>query len=220
MPVNYLKQNKSKFVEITISGHEPTDTKMAVFMAGTPGSGKTEFAESLSELLVTRPVIIDADRYRVLFPGYNGTNSDEFQSAASLAVDKVFDHVVGHGYSFILDGTFSVGKAAMNIKRCTRREYAVQIYFVYQDPVVAWGFAKKRELQEGRRVPKASFIDSYFKCRENVAAVKQIHGDQVTVNVVIKDYENKVVQIIDNVADVDNIGRKLYNRDELNKALS
>ena len=38
--------------------------------------------------------MIDADKFRVLFPGYVGNNSDEFQRGSSLLVDAALDLVL------------------------------------------------------------------------------------------------------------------------------
>ena len=41
-------------------------------------AGKTEAAQTLT-VLNSNLCVIDADKFRVLFPGYVGNNSDEFQ---------------------------------------------------------------------------------------------------------------------------------------------
>jgi hypothetical protein len=119
-----------------------------------------------------------------------------------------------------LDGTFAVGKATVNIKRAIRHQFgSVQIYFVYQNPIVAWDFTKKREVIEGRKVPKKVFVNSYFKSRENIKSVKQEFGDAVILNVIAKDYQNKNREIFENVVDIDEVVSERYNREELMKVI-
>ena len=65
--------------------------------------------------------MIDADKFRVLFPGYVGNNSDEFQRGSSLLVDAALDLVLKKGYSFILDATFMTSKVKQNIERALKR---------------------------------------------------------------------------------------------------
>ena len=67
--------------------------KTAIFMAGSPGAGKTEAAQTLT-VLNSNLCVIDADKFRVLFPGYVGNNSDEFQRGSSLLVDAALDLVL------------------------------------------------------------------------------------------------------------------------------
>ena len=83
--IEFAKENKKQFLERLVEGVIPEEPgkKIAVFMAGSPGAGKTEVATGLAEIF-KNVVIIDADVFRSCFPGYNGHNSDEFQKGSSL----------------------------------------------------------------------------------------------------------------------------------------
>lgn len=48
---------------------------VSLFMAGSPGAGKTEISKRLIEKFSNKPVRIDADEIRELIPGYTGANS-------------------------------------------------------------------------------------------------------------------------------------------------
>lgn len=219
--VEYVKQNKKLFIKHVVQqyGGGISDKPVAIFMAGTPGAGKTEIAKSLLGLFEYTPVRIDADEFRDLIPGYTGANSEIVQGAASLAVEKAIDAVIDKKIPFILDATFAIGKATMNIKRAYRHNYETQIYFVYQDPVSAWEFTKRREAKEGRRVPKEVFINAYFASRENVKTVKDEFGDNIILRVIIKNYITGEHKTYDNVSSIEEILPKLYNKDELGEML-
>lgn len=189
-------------------------------MAGTPGAGKTEIANSLIDIFDHRPVHIDADDFRTLIPGYTGSNSELVQAAASIAVDKAMDAVVNQGIPFILDGTFAVGKAVANIKRAYRHGYDTQIYFIYQDPIEAWNFTQIREQKEGRRVPKEAFVHAYFTSRENVEEVMSELGDQITLHLIIKNYQTGAHETHANVLTLADILPKLYTKEKLMELLS
>lgn len=107
---SYAKEHKKEFLAQVISNVEIEKKKQAVFMAGTPGAGKTEVSLSLLDLSMNM-VRIDADVFRSQFPGYNGSNSSNFQSGASWLVDYSLDNMLKLGYSFLLDGTFAIGRA-------------------------------------------------------------------------------------------------------------
>ena len=92
------------------------DEKDAIFMAGSPGAGKSEVALGLVNSY-HKHLIIDADEFRLQFPEYNGSNSSLFQKASSWLVDQAFKYVINHGYSFILDATFAILSAEKNITR-------------------------------------------------------------------------------------------------------
>jgi len=218
MSVNYAKEHRQEFLEKVIK-HVKIDTnKVAVFMAGSPGSGKTEVATSVTELY-NNLAVIDADSFRSEFPGYNGSNSSAFQRGAAWLVDHVLTYLLHNEYSFILDGTFAIDRATQNIDRAINRGYEVTIYYVYQDPYVAWDFTKVRELNEGRFVPKDRFINAYFKSRDNISTTKKQFGDKVELNIVFKDYQNKIEDVMIDVEDVELILPARYSRKELEEKL-
>ena len=218
--ITYVRSHKSVFINHVLKGASAQKDPVAVFMAGTPGAGKSEVARSITDLFETEPVIIDADEFRGLIPGYNGKNSSAIQPAAALAVDKVFDVVKNGKISFILDGTFAIGKSIMNIKRVVRNNFTVHIYYVYQDPKEAWEFTKVREEKEGRHVPKSTFIDAYYKSRENVKLVKGEFGEDVLLQVLVKSYNKNEETVYTDVQDLDKVLPILYNRDELEEILN
>ncbi|OTP24433.1 zeta toxin family protein [Enterococcus sp. 5B7_DIV0075] len=163
--------------------------------------------------------VIDADKFRELFPGYAGNNSDEFQRGSALLVDAALDLVLKKGYSFILDGTFATSKVNQNIERALKKNYNVLVYYVYQDPFIAWDFTKKREEVEGRFVPKERFINAFFQSRKNLMQVKKQFQEKVTINILVKDFQNT---ISDFLMDIDNVELALpisYTKERLEEEL-
>jgi len=199
--LEYAKQNKNDFWNQVISNKIKSKRRRAYFMAGTPGAGKSEFATSLLELNQNL-VIIDADFFRSQFPGYDGTNSSNFQKGASKLVHITLDNSLKYGYSFVLDGTFAIESATKNIERALNKGFEVTIHFVYQEPLVAWEYTKKRQEVEGRHVPKDVFVNAYFKSRDNLIKVKDKFGDEIDIHIVMKNYDNNATEMH---FDVDNI---------------
>lgn len=163
--------------------------------------------------------MIDADVFRSQFPEYNGSNSSEFQAGASLLVEYSLDYVLKKGYSFILDVTFAIGKSIENIERALKRDYLTTIYYVFQDPVIAWNFTKQREISEGRHVPKERFISAFINSRENISKVTKKFGDLVEVIIVIKDYRNEISEIASGIDNLELILPKTYSFKELEALL-
>lgn len=222
--LQWVRDNKADlFSEVIAESNYLPETDeyppAASFMAGTPGAGKTEVSKRFLEKFTATPIQIDADDFRRKIPGYNGSNSHIIQPAAALAVDKVLEKVFEKKYSFMLDGTFAIRKAIENLKRASRRNYTLQIFFVYQDPLQAWGFTKIREKTEGRYVPKEAFINSYFAARENVLKAKQLFGDKLTLFMIVKDYMSGTETIYDDVSDIDQYLPKIYNKDQLEEII-
>lgn len=218
--LQWVKDNKTQlFNEVIFEGNFQPEMDeyppAASFMAGTPGAGKTEVSKRFLEKFTAAPIRIDADDFRQKIPGYTGDNSHIVQPAAALAVDKVLEKIFEKKYSFLLDGTFAIGKAVENLKRADRRNYTLQIFFVYQDPLQAWEFTKIRQKKEGRYVPKEAFIRSYFAARENVLKAKEFFGDKVTLFVIVKDYVNGTEAIYDDVSEIDQYLPQVYNKEQL-----
>src|SRR3989344_1223698 len=143
--IEFAKRNKISIAkELTDpTKYAPDIVPVSVFMAGSPGAGKTEFSKSLIKILEAdeeRHVVrIDGDEVRPLIPGYTGNNSHLFQGAISLVVEKMHDLVLHNKQNFVLDSTFSnYAKGADNIRRSLKKSRAVFIFYIYQKPEVAW----------------------------------------------------------------------------------
>lgn len=94
----YVKTNTHEIIE-RFAGATPSElnSPTTIFTAGSPGAGKTEFANQFAARFAERgsPMVhIDADEIRNLLPGYTGGNSYVFQKAAVIGVQKLFDHVL------------------------------------------------------------------------------------------------------------------------------
>lgn len=171
----------------------PEKDPVSVFMAGSPGAGKTESAKEIITVLERgrsdggKVLRIDPDDLRSAFPGYVGSNSWLFQSATSIWVEKMLDMALENSQSFLLDGTFSnLGKARSNVRRSLGRKRSVLIMYVYQSPLLAWEFVQAREAAEGRRIPPEQFINQYFAAREVVDTLKAEFGANIKVDLLFK----------------------------------
>jgi hypothetical protein len=226
----YVKDHKKEIVEKFAGSDFPVVTNpMSVFMAGSPGAGKTEFSKSLIKILVdsgicsdAREIVrIDGDEVRVVLPSYTGSNSGYFQGAISLAVEKIHDFVIHKSKNFILDGTFSnEGKQRDNIIRSIRYGRRILIVYVYQDPFVAWKFTQKREMLEGRRITKDVFVREYFSAMKTVQRIKDEFGEGVDVWFVEKDLDQKLEKVRINVDRIDTYIKIKYTEERLRNELS
>ncbi|WP_242195054.1 MULTISPECIES: zeta toxin family protein [unclassified Pseudomonas] len=172
--------------------YPPEESPVSVFMAGSPGAGKTEASIALVNLFADASILrIDPDELRKEFAAYQGANSWLFQRGVSVLVEKIIDHALDQRQSFLLDGTLSNFKVARrNIERSLKKGRFVQILYVYQNPMLAWDFVKAREEAEGRRIRKEHFIEQYFAARDVVNALKLEYGGDVHVDLLIKHIDN------------------------------
>ncbi len=114
-----------------------------------------------------------------------------FSGAVSILVEKILDFAIAQRQSFLLDGTFSnLDVARRNVDRSLGKGRYVQILYVYQNPILAWGFVKAREEAEGRRIRPEHFVDQYFAARDVVNALKLEYGGDVHVDLLVKHIDN------------------------------
>lgn len=218
----WIKLNKNKVTrEFTSAAELVADVQpTTLFMAGSPGAGKTEVSKRLIEKFKQRPIRIDADEIRIICPGYTGSNAHLFQKAATKGVHILYDYALDKNFNVILDGTFAYGDALKNIERSLEHGRKIEIYFVYQDPIQAWDFTKKREELEKRKVSKEVFIDAFFKSRENVNLAKENFQDRIELHLIIKDFKKNIERLELNIQKVEYYLKKRYTKEELNKLLS
>ncbi|WP_215397073.1 zeta toxin family protein [Rheinheimera oceanensis] len=189
--LEFVKRNKERIAKqlTDASLYPPADRPTAVFMAGAPGAGKTEVSQALAAQFYNT-LRIDADEYRSLLPGYDGSNSHLFQGAVSLLVERILDKVFKNKQSFILDGTFSSLKVARkNVDRALRHGHVVELMYVFQSPIVSWGFVEAREQQEGRRILLDTFIEQFLESKQVVDKIKHEFSDAVNVTLLMKDLD-------------------------------
>jgi predicted ABC-type ATPase len=218
----YIKEHKLELVERFDNPkiYRPDEHPVSLFMAGSPGAGKTEASKRLVEQFGGNlPVRIDADDIREIFPNYNGTNSHIFQRACTLAINHLFGYVIHNNINVLLDGTFAYERAMENIERSLKHNRRVVIYYLYQDPSVAWKFTQIREAKEGRRVSMEIFINSFLRARENVALAKTHFGDKIIINLIIKNFTTNFEQVYTNADSIDKYIPKMYTKEELEKLL-
>lgn len=228
--IAFAKKNKEKIAkELTDPNiYAPSQYPISVFMAGSPGAGKTEYSKNLIEILEEdekrRVVRIDADDVRPHLPGYTGSNSYLFQGATSLIVEKMHDQVLHRGQHFVLDGTFSnYEKAKDNIRRSLEHKRFVFIFYLFQKPEVAWRFTIAREKKEGRNIPKVAFIDQFLNSHETVNRIRKEFGEEVRLVLVKKNFEKNTVEDLIEISpgerSIDDYLSIIYNKEELEKLL-
>lgn len=217
----FARLNKKRLaIEFTdVSKYAPDEFPVSVFMAGSPGAGKTESSRNLIERLTkdSHSVLrIDSDELRTQFDEYNGMNSSLFMGATSIIADKIHDLSLTNKQSFVFDGTFSnLERSRENIKRSLDKDRFVQIVYVYQEPEQAWKFVKAREIKDGRMVPKDAFISQYYKARENVNLLKKEFNEKIKVDLIVKNIDGTDFSYKENIDIIDNYIPEKYTKGAL-----
>lgn len=242
----FVLANKDKLIEQFITSKKPLPVNFAtIFMAGSPGAGKTEFSQryvptfetknddifkSLKDAGLEDPsqfdtmlIRIDVDEIRTFLPQYQKTDADKgvkgnshvIQKAANKGLDILRDYAFKNNISFLHDGTFG------NLD--TMRSLI------------------KKSLADGRHVfifyiyidPKCAW--DFTKAREvvegrNIRAdkfieqyfasktnVDQIKSEfpDVKINFILKNEKNEVILTDLNIESVDKALKTQYNKGTL-----
>ena len=185
--------------------YPPEEQPVSVFMAGSPGAGKTEASKALLEDFGNDILRVDPDDLRSQFSDYTGDNSWLFQAGISILVEKIHDLALNQKQSFLLDGTLTnFPKAAQNISRSLKKGRFVQILYVYQEPLRAWEFVQAREKVEGRKILLEHFIEQYFEARNSVNSLRLKFGSDINVDLLLQNSDNSRKFYKANIDQIDN----------------
>lgn len=219
---DHVKANKRELIErfASLDRYLPDERPVSVFMAGSPGAGKTEFSKRLLETFSNQAVRIDADEVRAWIPDKTRGDANIYQKASTDGAQKLYDHALHKNLNAVLDGTFAYVKAIENVKRSLDYNRRVEIYFLYQDPLVSWRFTKDREKMDRRNVPQEVFIRAFIDSMSNVGSVKAQFGKQVVLNVVVKDYSKSLDLLRLNVDNLEKHLPRRYTKVELEQMLN
>lgn len=219
--LDYIKSHSQLVIDTFASQSIAVISPVSLFMAGSPGAGKTEVSRALMGQFTTLPIRIDADEIRALCPGYTGTNAHLFQKAATKGVNILYDFALHNNRHLILDGTFAYGNAIQNIERSIKKGRTTELWFVYQDPLKAWEFTQARESTECRHVSRDIFISAFLRAQENTKSAKDTFGEQLVLNMLIKNVDNSNGKLYLNIqaAELDRFLGAPYTQDKLEKIL-
>ena len=225
--IQFARKNKKEIAKRLTNTEEflPDQEPVSVFMAGSPGAGKTEASKNLlvqiqSKKNTEKILRIDPDELRSEFESYSGDNSWLFHPAVSILVDAIHDYALKQKQSFILDGTLSnYEKSKENISRSLKRKRQVQILYVYQNPEQAWKFVKEREKIEGRNILPENFVSQYFAARNSVNRLKSEFGKQIGLDLLLKELDGSKKLYKAGVDQIDNHIPERFTIDDIKKLI-
>lgn len=220
---DFVKKHQKEIIKQFIGDVQPVAKPISIFMAGSPGAGKTEFSTHLiNEILGAKDKIvrIDPDAIRIWLPQYIPGKAELFQGSVSTAVNKLHDYVKSKSYSFLLDGTFSkLDRARNNIQLSLDKGRPILIQYVVQPPEVAWGFTQDRERVDGRNIRKEDFIEEFIAARDTVSTIKKEFGDKVQVDLIERNLKTKKYDITFNIDNLDRYLPKKYSKEDLERLI-
>lgn len=220
---DWVRSHRKEFVRrlISNSGAVRSNNPAAIFMAGLPGAGKTEFTKSWIENSGLKVVRLDMDEIASQIDTYSPRKADKFRRAASALLSRTYDKVVKDKYDFIMDGTFGGASAIQNIERAVKHGYHVKVIYIYQEPKLAWEYTVAREKVEHRAIEIDGFLEAYYRTLDNLKKLDVLSLEGVSINLVVKDAQNRIAKTYDSISmkDIDHYVNIEYNKDNLRKSI-
>lgn len=165
------KTNQNKVVAAFFKDNAPHEGKLAIFMAGIPGAGKTEFTENSIKEASPGLISIEHDKLVEYIDGYTPETYYNYRKAGSILVTRVLDECLSKGFSFVFDGTLSHENGIRNIDKSIRKGYAVVVVYLVQDAATAWELTQSRELVMKRSIERDGFLVTCNKINTNLLAI-------------------------------------------------
>lgn len=219
----YPDISKKEFVKqfISNSGAKSTPNPAAIFMAGLPGAGKTEFSKALVKIVNQKVIRIDMDEIASEIKNYQPEKADLYRADASKLLNGIYDAVLEEHLEFIMDGTFGSKNAIKNIERAIRHNYKVKVIYIEQDPKLAWRFTLAREKVEHRAIDIDGFIMAYFNIRDNLVKTNSLveKYDKITIDLIVKDENNRIGSWMPNIS-IDKLPKNSYNKETLRRHIN
>lgn len=157
--LQWTKDHKTDIVNHTLQPYHSSDNPTAIFMAGLPGAGKTEFLNNLS-VYGDEFITIDLDFLVSQIYGYSPENYYNYRKAGNILVSALFDKVLKQHISFALDGTFAHPQALKNIERTLKHNFLVNLFLVAQKPDISWRNTQARQLITKRPINRDGFVNT------------------------------------------------------------
>lgn len=192
-----------------------TISPSTIFLAGAPWAWKSEFIDTIKDH--SKFVVIDIDKYRVLFEWYEWYNASVFQKFSTKVANKLYKYCMHNNLNVIVDWTFwNLNIIEQNINQCIKNNREFWVVLIYQDPVISYFYTKLRQLEWKRNVPQNVFIDKFYNSIQNAFEVKQKYKDMFFIFA----YKNAkwIFQTNKNVVDKKSFDKKVmlnYNQNLL-----
>jgi predicted ABC-type ATPase len=181
--IEYFKRNKKRIINTFIINQ--TDKQKLYLTAGSSGAGKSEFVTSLNNK--NNLNIIDTYEIRKLFPYYSGQNADLFQKASIKTVEVLIDYSFKNSLSFILDTNLA------NINRALKRDYQIEIFYIFREYQNCKDMTKIREKKEGRVVGDEVFNKKAIGSLETFKQLLKEYKNNDSINFTIIDLEDDII---------------------------
>ncbi len=170
------KTNQDKVAAKFFKEHRSVPAKVAFFMAGIPGAGKTEFTQNTIREDTPELIPIEHDQLVEYIKGYRPEAYYNYRKAGSALVTRIFNDCLKNGYAFVFDGTLSHENGHRNINKCLKKGYRVIVVYIVQEANAAWELTQARELVKKRSIERKGFVETCNKINANLLKIFKTHN--------------------------------------------
>ena len=206
----WVKTHKKALVASIIGDAKPQKAPIAIIMAGIPGAGKTEFLAHIVTTF-TDTVVIDLDYIASKIDGYKPQNYYAYRKTATIILSATLDKVLKNKINFALDGTFSHKNGHKNIERALRRGFITWLFFIVQDPKLAWIVTQARRQETGRPIERDGFVEACHNVVPNIQGTLRAFkkNEHFQAGLVMKE-DMQSAKYIDDPNNIDKILEDIY----------
>jgi predicted ABC-type ATPase len=183
--------NKFKEEVVCITEGQP----IAIFMGGSPASGKSSFLRKYSPYLLKEEILkVDADEIRAMLPEYDGYNAAQTHLETKDIVNTLLSNKnigIPCDFDLIYDGTMNSVKSYIPLMDILRKR-GYKIFIVYMDKVpkdVIIKRALERYKKSGRFVPLEVIEDFFEKGKTAFNDLKKDVDGYMVIDGSNQDYE-------------------------------
>lgn len=170
---DWLKEDKN--LDKTLDRFFDEQFRLAIFMAGIPGAGKTELVRRMSPAVLAGFTIIEHDKLVELLPKYQPELAYDYRPAGSALITSILSQVIKQKRSFLIDTTLSAQAGKSNVKKALAKGYRVMVLYVYQDIRQAQTLTRKREVVTKRGISREGFVAACQKINRNLRDIFEAH---------------------------------------------
>jgi predicted ABC-type ATPase len=182
--------NKFKKEVVCINNDQP----IAIFMGGSPASGKSSFLRKYSPFLLKEEILkVDADEVRAMLPEYEGWNAAQTHLETRDIVNILLSNKnigIPCDFDIIYDGTMNSVKSYLPLMDILRKR-GYKIFIVYMDNVpkdVIIKRALERYKTSGRFVPLEVIEDFFSKGKTAFNELKKDVDGYMLIDGSSRDY--------------------------------
>lgn len=155
--------------------------KIAIFMLGLPGSGKSFHVNRIIEANCNL-ILVSADKIRLEHKNYDPNNPETIHEECVELAENMAYNCIKTESNFIMDGGGINNKYTERIiNKCKENNYKIEIVFI-NTPVEICLERNKQRISNGERFVKSEFIiDKAYRLQKSILLLKDLSDEFIEI---------------------------------------